>query len=250
MAWVETASLSFVARHDSDIAEEADAMLADLEEFRTELEDLFDVVPGDVAVVVHPRPLMMNFAVPWLPLARAVSAPAGRRYFARLLRGERDPRAGPGGAREAGVRGSGLAGGADARSTSRVRPRGGRGQQRNAAAAVLAGHLPALRALGLAVRGRRGLSGRPGAADAGRRGQQAARGRAARSSRRRPATRWCWAAPCSRCCTPSTGPRPAPSSPARPTPGAHAGRSRQAFGRPAASVEREWADYLAALTAG
>ena len=82
MAWVETTSLSFVARHDSDIAEEADAMLADLEEFRTGLEDLFDVVPGDVAVVIHPRPLMMNFAVPWLPLARAVSAPAGRRYFA------------------------------------------------------------------------------------------------------------------------------------------------------------------------
>ena len=57
-------------------------MLADLEGFRTELEDLFDVVPGDVAVVVHPRPLMMNFAAPWLPLARMVSAPAGRRYFA------------------------------------------------------------------------------------------------------------------------------------------------------------------------
>ena len=82
MAWVETASLSFAARHDSDIAEEAAAMLADLEEFRAELEDLFDVVPAGVAVVVHPRPLMMNFAVPWLPLARAVSAPAGRRYFA------------------------------------------------------------------------------------------------------------------------------------------------------------------------
>lgn len=56
-------------------------MLADLEDFRRELEDLFDVVPGEVAVVIHPRPLMMNFAAPWLPLARLVSAPAGRRYF-------------------------------------------------------------------------------------------------------------------------------------------------------------------------
>ena len=82
MAWVETASLSFVARHDSDIAEEAVAMLEDLERFRAELEGLFDVVPGDVAVVVHPRPLMMSLAAPWLPLARMVSAPAGRRYFA------------------------------------------------------------------------------------------------------------------------------------------------------------------------
>jgi hypothetical protein len=82
MAWVETASLSFVARHDSGIAEEATAILDDLEEFRTELGALFDTVPGDVAVVIHPRPLMMNFAAPWLPLARMVSAPAGRRYFA------------------------------------------------------------------------------------------------------------------------------------------------------------------------
>jgi len=82
MAWVETASLSFVARHDSHVAEEAAAMLADLEAFRGELEDLFDVVPGDVAVVMHPRPLMMTLAAPWLPLARAASAPAGRRYFA------------------------------------------------------------------------------------------------------------------------------------------------------------------------
>ena len=82
MAWVETASLSFVARHDSDIAEEAAAMLADLEEFRVELGDLFEVVPGDVAVVIHPRELMMSLAAPWLPLVRMVSAPAGRRYFA------------------------------------------------------------------------------------------------------------------------------------------------------------------------
>ena len=82
MAWVETASLSFVARHDSGIADEAAAMLEDLERFRVELEGLFEVVPGDVAVVIHPRPLMMSLAAPWLPLARTVSAPAGRRYFA------------------------------------------------------------------------------------------------------------------------------------------------------------------------
>jgi hypothetical protein len=33
-------------------------------------------------VVIHPRPLMLALAAPWLPLAWAVSAPAGRRYFA------------------------------------------------------------------------------------------------------------------------------------------------------------------------
>ena len=57
-------------------------MLDDLEVFRGELQGLFADVPGDVAVIVHPRPLMMNLAAPWLPLARLVSAPAGRRYFA------------------------------------------------------------------------------------------------------------------------------------------------------------------------
>ncbi len=82
MSWSETPSLSFVARHESDASEAASEVLADLEEFRTELKSLFDVVPRDVSVVIHPRPLMLNFAAPWLPLARAVSAPAGRRYFA------------------------------------------------------------------------------------------------------------------------------------------------------------------------
>jgi hypothetical protein len=82
MAWVETASLSFVARHESSQAEGATEVLDDLEAFRAKLETLFDHVPGEVAVVIHPRPLMLTAAAPWLPLARAVSAPAGRRYFA------------------------------------------------------------------------------------------------------------------------------------------------------------------------
>jgi len=81
MAWVETASLSFVARHESSQADAAAGVLDDLEAFRAKLETLFDRVPGEVAVVIHPRPLMLAAAAPWLPLARAVSAPAGRRYF-------------------------------------------------------------------------------------------------------------------------------------------------------------------------
>jgi hypothetical protein len=89
VSWVETASLSFVARHESRDAEAAQRVLDDLETHRAELEDLFDVVPGDVAVVMHPRPLMLSLAAPWVPLARRVCDPAGRRYFAGFFgRGE------------------------------------------------------------------------------------------------------------------------------------------------------------------
>jgi len=82
VAWVETSSLSFLARHDSDQAEAAQKVLDDLEDFRASLEGLFEHVPGEIAVIIHPRPMMLALAAPWLPLARAVSAPAGRRYFA------------------------------------------------------------------------------------------------------------------------------------------------------------------------
>ena len=82
MPWVETGSLSFVARHESAQADAAQRVLADLEEFRESLDDVFETVPGGISVVIHPRPLMLALAAPWLPLARAVSAPAGRRYFA------------------------------------------------------------------------------------------------------------------------------------------------------------------------
>ncbi len=89
MAWVETASLSFVARHESSDAAAAQGVLEDLERFRAELEGTFERVPGEISVVMHPRPAMLALAAPWLPLARMVSAPAGRRYFAGwFARGE------------------------------------------------------------------------------------------------------------------------------------------------------------------
>lgn len=80
--WVETSSLSLVARHESAQARAAELVLEDLEHFRSQLEALFEPVPGELAVVIHPRPLMLSLAHPWLPLLRLVSAPAGRRYFA------------------------------------------------------------------------------------------------------------------------------------------------------------------------
>lgn len=82
MAWVETHSLSFQARHDSSAARAAERVLDDLEQCRARLEGLFERAPGGVTVVIHPHPTALVLAAPWLPVARLVSAPAGRRYFA------------------------------------------------------------------------------------------------------------------------------------------------------------------------
>lgn len=81
MPWVETESLSFAARHESDQAEEALSVLEQLEGFRERLGELFDATPWDVAVVIHPGPLQLYLAQPWLPVARMAAAPASRRYF-------------------------------------------------------------------------------------------------------------------------------------------------------------------------
>lgn len=82
MAWVETSSLSFVARHESAHADVALALLERLEEFRSRLDGRFDQTPGDVAVVIHPSPGHLSLSQPWLPLARMATAPAARRYLA------------------------------------------------------------------------------------------------------------------------------------------------------------------------
>ena len=82
MAWVESHSLSFSARHESAHAQQAAAVLDDLEEFRNDLADLFEDTPFEIAVVMHARSLALSLAHPWLPLARRVAAPASRRYFA------------------------------------------------------------------------------------------------------------------------------------------------------------------------
>jgi hypothetical protein len=82
VAWVESQSLNFSARHDSEHVEEAAAVLAALEVLRDELSGLYERIPDDVAVVLHPRPAGLALAHPWLPLARRAAAPAARRYYA------------------------------------------------------------------------------------------------------------------------------------------------------------------------
>jgi hypothetical protein len=82
MAWVETDSLSFSARHESEDADAAVGILDALEELRIRLDGLFETTPGEVSVVIHSHPIALSLAHPWLPLARVLTAPAGRRYMA------------------------------------------------------------------------------------------------------------------------------------------------------------------------
>src|ERR671922_2962879 len=82
MAWVETESLSFVARHEAEDTDSAQRTLDALEDLRLRLEDRFDEVPGEITVIVHPTPGWLAAAHPFLPAARLAAAPAGRRYLA------------------------------------------------------------------------------------------------------------------------------------------------------------------------
>ena len=82
MPWEESLSPTFSARHDSSQRAEAAAVLESLEAFREEVAGLFEHVPGEIDVMLHPRPLMLALAQPWLPLARMRAAPASRRYLA------------------------------------------------------------------------------------------------------------------------------------------------------------------------
>ena len=68
MAWVETESPSFSARHEADDEEAAGDTLTALEDYRSELQPLFEKLPRDVAVVMHSHPAALAMAHPWLPL--------------------------------------------------------------------------------------------------------------------------------------------------------------------------------------
>jgi hypothetical protein len=250
VAWVETASLSFVARHDSGDAEGAARTLEDLEEFRVELEGLFETAPGDVSVVIHPRPLMLTLSAPWLPFARRVSDPAGRRYFAGWFASEEihvlsaaalERRAsGVPGSREALLRSprheyAHLALGAENPSLpppfslATFRRYVSMAWLCEGAATWLAGQVPLMRA---AILRRLREGGRPQFPPAAR-------------------DAWVLGGTVFALLERERG-REACAELARSTTGeAEARRAlQQAFGRPGAMVERDWSDYLAALTSG
>jgi hypothetical protein len=82
MAWVETESLSFTARHDDGDVGCAQRILDALEELRLRLEERFEETPGDVTVVIHDNPAWLSAAHPLRPVVRWTAAPAARRYLA------------------------------------------------------------------------------------------------------------------------------------------------------------------------
>ena len=89
MAWVESRSASFSARHDAADAEDAAHLLDDLEHARDRVEPLFPRAPGELAVVVHDSLPALYLAAPYLPIVRTLTAPAGRRYLVGWF-GERE----------------------------------------------------------------------------------------------------------------------------------------------------------------
>jgi hypothetical protein len=82
VAWVERASRSFTARFEERDTDDAARVLEQLEQAREDLGNRFPRSPGELTVVIHDSGLALALAAPYLPLARAVTAPAGRRYLA------------------------------------------------------------------------------------------------------------------------------------------------------------------------
>ena len=80
MTWLETASDTFVARHDERDADDAERVLAQLEYARRRLEPKLGRKAGELAVILHPSSAQLDAAQPWLPIQRARTASAARRY--------------------------------------------------------------------------------------------------------------------------------------------------------------------------
>ena len=188
---------------------------------------------------MHARSIALSLAHPWLPLARRVAAPASRRYFAGWFAEHEIHVLAPERARAPGLGGAGLARGAAAHAAARVRaPRAGR-QQPGPAAAVLDRALPPVRALGVALRGRRRLALGTDPALPGRDRAPDARGRAARVPARARPTRCCSAARCSRCSSAGGAARGGRAG-HEPAGARRARADRRGLRRPLAAVERDW----------
>ena len=129
-------------------------------------------------MIVHPTSAWLAAAHPFLPAARWAAAPAGRRYLAgwamatelHVLNDTYMDRRAAGEDSQRALRGT---------ARAALRPDRARVQQRAAAAPLGAAALRALPALGVADRGRRRSTSRPGAALPRRRDPPHARGRAA-----------------------------------------------------------------------
>jgi len=82
VAWIESASPSFTARHDSTHADDADRVLHSLERTREYLAEYFPHTVEGLSVVFHASVASLSIARPLMPLAWLAASPAARRYVA------------------------------------------------------------------------------------------------------------------------------------------------------------------------
>jgi hypothetical protein len=82
MAWVESVSPSFRARHESGERDAADRVLHSLERTRERLAEFFPRTVADLTVVLHRGPVSLSMTNPLMPLVWLTTAPAARRYVA------------------------------------------------------------------------------------------------------------------------------------------------------------------------
>jgi hypothetical protein len=82
VAWVESASPSFRARHESTHADDVDRVLYSLERTREHLGQHFPHTVDGMSVVFHSGVASLLIACPMVPLAWFAAAPAARRYVA------------------------------------------------------------------------------------------------------------------------------------------------------------------------
>ena len=82
MAWVESVSPSFRARHESVETDDADRVLHSLELTRDRLARVFPRTVGDITVVLHPSTFAISLTNPLFPLGWLATDPAARRYVA------------------------------------------------------------------------------------------------------------------------------------------------------------------------
>ncbi len=76
MAWLETASETFLARHDERDAPDVGRVLAQLEYTRGRLDARFPQTLGELIVVIHGSAAQLDAAQPWLPVQRRMTAAA------------------------------------------------------------------------------------------------------------------------------------------------------------------------------
>lgn len=80
MTWHETASETFVARHDHRDAPEVEQILRTLEGARVRHERQFSVAVPELAVVLHSTEAQLDAAAPPVAIQRRLTTQAGRRY--------------------------------------------------------------------------------------------------------------------------------------------------------------------------